>query len=188
MAKQGTSRNSVSKRAKTKTRSFSKGDVLVFRVRADWWYMLATFGVILILIAAIPLTIWNNTGGPLLTALTVIIAMVLALSRVDRLLYTTYTLEQEGLVIQSLLHRVVYPYRAMVELRKIGMRGAFAGFFDGRRHATSHRGLLVSLREQDVSAITLSPADLEQFTATLLERIEYDRTHRKAAIIEDSHF
>jgi hypothetical protein len=162
---------------KPRAHSLSRGEDHLFRPRIDWWFLLYGIAVVLFITATIPLTIWNNLAGPWVTGVTVIILIVFALTYIDALLYTTYTLTKEGLVVSSVLHHAEYPYSQMRELRKTGL-SSLISFGGSKRHALSRKALTIMLRGNQYSSATVSPADREGFMAALLEKIEYDRSHR----------
>jgi len=150
-----------------------------YRIAMDWWVIIPLSILLIALIAIIPM----------LTVLDIsLIARIFAggvvaftfLYIVDSAFFTYYLLTDAALVVVSQLRHFEFPYRAMREVRPIGLRGLFS-FRSRKRFATSARGFQITLHGERWKNITVSPLERDTFIRELMEHVEADRSERATA-------
>jgi len=148
----------------------------LFAPHRDWW---VTFGALLLIaffLLAVPLMLWS--GLPLWErALSAGVALLLIVSIVDKIFFTVYELNPQGLAIHSQLRYLAVPYRAMESVEVGGLTSLFSTHHR-KRFAFSLHNRIIRVRDQMWQEISVSPKRESVFLDQLLANIDAERSRR----------
>ena len=148
----------------------------------DWWIISSVGLLILILVATIPLLIWQplEWRAKLVASFGLLCAI---LYLVDTTFFTVYQLTDEGIVINNQLRQTTIPYRSIKSIRSASLFNLFS-FAKHKRFSLSSHALLLHLENHDWRTISVSPHERQRFLDHLLNRIELERSRRSAFVKE----
>jgi hypothetical protein len=147
-----------------------------FRPQRDWWITLAGAVIILLALTGVPYVLWS--GVPVWQqAVTIGVLLLMAVSVVDKVFFTVYELNSEGVAIHTQLRHYLIPYRVMREIHPGGLRGLITTK-QRKRYALSRRNLIISITDSIWSEVSVSPEQMDTFLDTLLATIDGERSRR----------
>lgn len=147
-----------------------------FAPHRDWWVLLGGLLLITLFLAVVPyifassLPLWQRgvMAG---------IALLCTVNIVDKLFFTFYELDSEGLLIHSQLRFLKIPYRTMDSVDHGGLR-TLISTQKRKRFAFSRQNIVIHLHDQMWEEISLSPHDEPKFLSQLLATIDTERSRR----------
>jgi hypothetical protein len=152
----------------------------VFLPVMDWWIAALISVLLVILVAAIPLLIWE----PIHLAEKIIGVsglFIVILYLVDVTFFTHYILGEDELFITSQLREMRIPYRTMKTIRPGGI-GALFSMGKHKRFSLSARGLTIQLSQGHWKYISISPQHQQKFLDHLMTLIDNERSGRASRI------
>lgn len=147
-----------------------------YRPKRDRWVTAAGLFLVAVFISAVTLFLWS-TLPVWQRAVGAGICLLLVVSVIDKLFFTVYELQEEGLAIHSQLRRLFVPYREMREIRPTGLR-ALVTTKRRKRFALSLRNYTIAVRDRLWDEISISPEERGTFLPQLLARIDGERSRR----------
>ena len=142
----------------------------------DWWIAVATFFLLGLLLAMLPSIIWSSLPGWQIAVVTLCIAMII-LYIIDSAFFTSYYLQDKGLLVISQIRQYQLPYRSMTAIRSSGFRGLIS-LGRRKRFSFSTSGYDILLEGSAWRVISVSPKERDRFIESLLTRIDDDRSKR----------
>lgn len=149
---------------------------LYYRAHRDWW--VSVLGVVLV---ALFLSVGAGAMWSTIVlwerAILIGVALLLAVSIIDKIFFTVYELGPDKLVMHTQLRRITIPYREMIEI----VPGGFRNLFSTRRRkrfALSLHSLTIKVRDQYWDEVSISPDAHDVFLDQLLGRIDKERSRR----------
>ncbi len=147
-----------------------------YPAKLDWWILVLISLCWLVLVAGV-LLVLIQPGALLIKVFTAVVcALFLALS-IDSVFFLYYVLTSQGIEIHTRLRRVAIPYRDLVSVQPVGMKGLITAF-SHKRFALSTHSLLLRIERQHWKTISVSPNNQDEFVDTLLSRVEHERAKR----------
>lgn len=144
----------------------------------DWWLAFLTAFGLLMLVASIPLVLWKGQISAVAGVAVVLILIACILLLVDRVFFTAYILEKEGLHIKGQIRQVFIPYTSILEVKN----GSFFDLFSTssrKRFALSKDCLVLFLQGEHWERISISPKNRQQFLDALLTHLGTDKKKKK---------
>lgn len=151
-----------------------------YKPMMDWWVAGIVLIVLAILFVMLVITIFSS--GTFFSKLIIeIVVFLMFIYVVDVAFFTSYFLDEEGLVINNQLRRMVFPYRKILKMEKGGAAGLWS-FGSKKRFALSRKSVYVYLNGAHWNRVSLSPVQRDDFMDNLLKNIEIERSSRATIV------